>query len=402
MTRNKLCILPKLNDCGGNPKGKWFVYFSYRNPANDKIQRFRIFEGFAYCYTKKSKYEHADHLINKYSELLKNGWNPFNDGKAIYEDNLQYKAVARIYRKTRESNKTFNHCSNMFLPEVKGMADKTYKNYVSKFRTFEAWLTKSGFAGNDINTISPTIVKDFFLYLINDQKLARITVMKYHQMLGKMFDWCVTQKFIKASPMQNLPQTTRENDQAPRPIHEDDIKKLTQKIKQLDRQLWLVVQLEYYCFLRPGNEIRLSQISWFDLTRSRITIPKTLTKTRQNKIVIIPKQLREYLVSDWKLPQFPSDYFVIGKNGMPGTEPLSENNLRNRFNKIRDDLNLPKEYKLYSFKHTGNIRCADAGIPAYHRQRQNGHASMQSLEHYLKNKVGFESDELENNFPTID
>ncbi len=34
MTRNKICILPKLNDCGGNPKGKWFVYYSYRNPVN--------------------------------------------------------------------------------------------------------------------------------------------------------------------------------------------------------------------------------------------------------------------------------------------------------------------------------------------------------------------------------
>ena len=86
---------------------------------------------------------------------------------------------------------------------------------------------------------------------------------------------------------------------------------------------------------------------------------------------------------------------------MPGPVALGSNNLRNRFNIIRDSLNLPKEYKLYSWKHTGNARAADAGIPAYHRQMQNGHASMRSLEEYLKNKIGFTSDELKNKFPTL-
>jgi hypothetical protein len=86
---------------------------------------------------------------------------------------------------------------------------------------------------------------------------------------------------------------------------------------------------------------------------------------------------------------------------MPGLKPLGENNLRNRFNIIRDSLNLPREYKLYSFKHTGNARTADAGISMYDRQRQNGHTSMRSTEQYLKNKIGFKSEKLENDFPTL-
>jgi len=220
-------------------------------------------------------------------------------------------------------------------------------------------------------------------------------------MLERLFNWCVKQKHLKISPMQDLPDTTRENDQAPRPIHEDDINLLVQKIKETDKQLWLTVQLEYYCFLRPGLEIRLARISWFDLSRGIINIPKQLVKTRQDKVVIIPKQFREHLKNEWKLHLLPKDYYLIGQNGIPGPKPVGNNNLRNRFNVIRDSLNLPREYKLYSWKHTGNARAADAGIPAYHRQKQNGHSSMRSLEAYLKNKIGFQSEELVNKFPSL-
>jgi len=402
MKRNKICILPKLNDCNGDVKKQWFIYYSYRNSANNKMTRFRVYDGFTESRTKKAKYEHAEVLIKKYSDRLKSGWNPFeDDSDALYEDNLRYATIARLFHDARAGNKTFNYYSNLFLPEVKGMADKTYKNYVSKYRTFDAWLLKNGFAGNDIHTISPDIMRDFFLFLINDEKLARITVMKYRHMLERLFDWCIKKGYLKESPMKDLPDTTRENDSAPRPINEADINELVQKIQKEDRQLWLTVQLEYYCFLRPGQEIRLARISWFDLARGVIRIPKHIVKTRQEKVVIIPNQFRQQLLKDWQLHLYPSDYYLIGPNGIPGPRPLGSNNLRNRFNIIRDDLALPKEYKLYSWKHTGNARAADAGIPAYHRQMQNGHSSMRSLEEYLKNKIGFRSEELQNNFPSL-
>jgi integrase len=80
---------------------------------------------------------------------------------------------------------------------------------------------------------------------------------------------------------------------------------------------------------------------------------------------------------------------------------VGQNNLRNRFNVIRDRLQLPESYKLYSWKHTGNSRAEDAGIPMAARQRQNGHLSMRSTEQYLKRKIGFRSEEIQHNFPSI-
>jgi integrase len=402
MKRNKICILPKLYDCGGDQRKQWFIYYSYKNPANNKMVRFRIYDGFTECYTKKSKYEHGEKMVKKYADMLTAGWNPFADEpKVIYEDTLQYSAATRIFKGMRSGNKNFNYYSNLFLPEVKGMADKTYKNYISKFRVFEAWLTKKGIEGNDIKSIDQAIMKEFFLYLINDLKLARITVSKYKHMIERLFTWAIQNNHLKVSPVQNLPETTRTNDKAPRPINEADIEKLINEIKANDPQLWLSAQLEYYCFLRPGLEIRFAKIGWFDFSRSVINIPKEVIKTSENKTVIIPAQFREYLLHECKMNLFPSNYYLIGQNGIPGPAHLGSNNLRNRFNIIRDRLNLPKEYKLYSFKHTGNSRLVDSTIPMYHIQKQNGHSSMRSTEEYFKNKIGFKSDELKNSFPTL-
>ena len=77
MKRNKICILPKLNDCNGDVRKQWFIFYSYRNPANNKMIRFRIYDGFTENRTKKAKYEHAEILIKEYSDRLKSGWNPF-------------------------------------------------------------------------------------------------------------------------------------------------------------------------------------------------------------------------------------------------------------------------------------------------------------------------------------
>lgn len=401
--KTKIAILPKLYDANGNIRKKWFVYFSYRNPADNKMTRFRIFEGFGTLYTKKERYAHADMLLMKYTQMLESGWNPFEEDRngAIYNDNLRYATVARVFSNSRSGNKTFNYYSNLFLPEVKGMAKKTYDNYVSKYRIFDAWLLKHGYAGNDITTISTEMVRQFFFFLINDEQLAKITITKYKHMLERIFDWCVDNKYLRKSPMQDIPTTSRKNDQAPRPIHEADIDKLIKKISETDRQLWLTVQLEYYCLLRPGLEIRFARVKWFDLARGVINVPAEVVKTSESKVVIIPEVFRKELMEDWKLHLFPPDYFIIGKNGVPGPEPVGQNNLRNRFNVIRDSLELPKEYKLYSWKHTGNSRLVDTNIPLFHQQKQNGHASMRSTEEYLKNKIGFKSDELKYNYPPI-
>lgn len=174
---------------------------------------------------KKAKNAHAEKLTQEYIYRLQNDLNPFDTGlrKAVYEDNLRYAATIRLFKERRSSNFTLNYYSNQFLPEMKGMADKTYRNYVSKFPTFDAWLSRNNMANNDFTYITPAIMQRFSLYLINDEELARITLKKYQHMLERLFDYVCEKKYFRVSPMQDLPDNTHENDQAPRPINEAHI-----------------------------------------------------------------------------------------------------------------------------------------------------------------------------------
>ena len=45
MERVKLITLPQLNDCGGDIKKRWFVYYSVKDPRTGKMKRFKYYKG---------------------------------------------------------------------------------------------------------------------------------------------------------------------------------------------------------------------------------------------------------------------------------------------------------------------------------------------------------------------
>ena len=73
----------------------------------------------------------------------------------------------------------------------------------------------------------------------------------------------------------------------------------------------------------------------------------------------------------------------------------------NHFDKIRKLINLPRDYKLYSFKHTGNVMAVKAGIGLKELQMQNGHHSLDQLNAYLRQMIGTESEALRTKGPII-
>ena len=64
-------------------------------------------------------------------------------------------------------------------------------------------------------------------------------------------------------------------------------------------------------------------------------------------------------------------------------------------------MNMPMEYKMYSWKHTGNIRADDSGIPRRELQNQNGHTTIQTTEVYMKNRRGVRSENIIERFPEL-
>jgi integrase len=399
--RQKLVILPKLNHCGGDPAKQWFVYYSCRNPKSGKMVRFRVYDGFTDL-SPKEKYQHAKQLIDLYSERLKAGWSPFTDtSEALYTDHIDYKTVADLYGNKRAGNNTLRPAISAFLEELQpGVSVATFQTYQSKFRIFALWIEKQGLAGNDLATINNSTIKDFFWFLIRIRKLSGNSITKYRRNLNALFDYLYKRKIILINPVYDIPICDRINDQAPRPISRDDIDRFRKELIK-DPELWLAVQFEYYCALRPGHELREMKIKDLDLVAGTVRVSRSRAKNRHERVVTIPSQLLEQLRGFYHLQKYGKELYVFGKGGCPGHQPIGKNKLRYKFNAIRKRLGMPYEYKFYSWKHTGAIEADEANIPTKDISRHLGHESLKSTDAYFRNKKPGISRAIRDNYPSL-
>jgi len=170
-------------------------------------------------------------------------------------------------------------------------------------------------------------------------------------------------------------------------------------IKKKDPQLYLATMVEYYCFLRPGTELRLLKVKDIDFKGGTIQVTQDHAKNGHKRIVTIPSQLL-LIMQELGIDRADKSLYVFGRTKRPDREPCSVNMLRYRFNKHRDKLGLPKGYKLYSFKHVGATMLHNSNTVSLRDiMTQLGHSRLASTEHYIKKHAGFIDKRIRDQFP---
>jgi integrase len=183
-------------------------------------------------------------------------------------------------------------------------------------------------------------------------------------------------------------------------IPPDQLKPLLDDIRKDDKQLFLACLIEYYCFIRPGRELRLIKGENFDLNNGTIRIASSVAKNGRQRIVTMPTQLIE-ACSDYGIGKTDPSLYVFGKNKGFDTTPVSVNMLRYRFNQFRDAHKLSKGIKLYSMKHTGATTLHNSKVVSMiELMGQLGHHNLTATQHYLKKRTGLVNAEIRNNFPS--
>jgi integrase len=401
MARQKLIILPKLCNCNEDPDKQWFVYYSCRDPHTGKMVRFRHYDGFTGI-PVHARIEHARQLIEMFSTRLRSGWTPFTDDtQAVYNDHIDYKTVAEMYGSRRSGNNTIRLWTSRYLDSIiQGVRHSTYLTYKSKFRIFIFWLEREHVVMNDIATIDNKLIVLFFKYLIDERILSHESIGNYTELLINLFAYFKKQKLILYNPVFDIPVCNRINDQAPRPIQREDIEVFKKEI-QKDPELWLAVQFEFYCSMRPGHEIREMKIQDIDYLAGTVHIGRLNDKTGKDRMVTIPKQFLEVIRKVYDLQKYNREFYVFGKGGCPGPVAIGKNKLSYKFRKIRIKLKMPTEYKFYSWKHTGMVEADEAGLPIKAISNQAGHTSINTTNIYFQNKRPAISKAVKNSWPDL-
>lgn len=391
---------PVIKNYNGDLSKDWYVYFSVYDPNQGKMIPIKKYEGLKNITDLTARNIAAVKLKEYWESKLASGWTPWFSGDVVYTSQLEYQKRNAAGIRKCYSKRSFDYLATKYFNEkiaVRKFADKTNGSYKSKLRQFGLWLEQQNLHDTDISKINHAVILQFFRYQIIDLNRNRLTCEKYLQVLRSFFDYvCVTN-----NPVHNVDLPVYIETDTNRPITVAHRKILYTEIAKTDIWLWLAVQFISYTFVRCGRELRNMKVGWIDFDNGRLAIPPYFGKNRDICRIIIPDHFLNELKFKYYLHLINKEYYIFARNGVPGPEMIGHNTMRNRFNRIRDRLNLPKSYKFYSPRHTAAKMASDANIPIKHLQQQMRHKNLETTDKYISKLQGFESDNIKYQFPEL-
>jgi integrase len=406
--RRKEIILPKIYEpSDGSIKG-WFIYFSIFDDFTGKMKRTRRYEGFTKCKSIDECRTNAQRLVDEYTQKLNNGWTPWKDKQVIWSDNLVYSDIAKQRKPLRRTKKTISYWCSLYLDTNKNTwAKGSFDHARSELRIFTEWLKRNKLNEIDVSEFTKINAHDFFAYLESDKDLDSkpkkplrgATKNNYAITVRGVWKLMRIKHPLIPDPWSEIPKYAKKTIPQ-RPLKRGVISVLKTYFEKNDPQIWLACQFMYYCFVRP-KEMRFMQIKHLDLFEGKITLFADITKGGKSRTVEIAAEFLELLWEKYELNKFPEDYYVFTAECKPGKKPISKNYFWNHFDKARKELNIPKDYKFYGWKHTGAVRAIKAGASIKDIQQQMGHSDIKITDEYLKSMSGYESEFFKKKMPGI-
>lgn len=396
-TRKNDLILPQLRQS----KGKFYISYSCYRPQWDRMVRYKIHSGLMGCTSADQAAEIARPILNEYTLKLKNGWRPWDSEQFHYDDLCDYSAIRNRIGAHRFDSRQIRKCVSEFIKNKRAeVSQKTMESYVSKLRLFCMWLENSEkYRKLKLYQITPEVIHDFFIYLINKRKLDRLTIEKYKINLSQLFKFCVDQGYIKSSPVQKIPKPPKTKDMAARPLSDKHLGLLFRCIEKNDQQFFLACMFQFFLCCRPGNELRLMKIEDVNLSNRTVHIREETGKTGA-RIITIPEALIN-VCQNYHLEAYPADNYIFTIRNIPGPVPVGKNYFNRRFREFRDRLNLPNGYKFYSLKHTASGKLLESGATIVEVMSHLGHKDFESTIHYIRRHFGSRSEKISSFRPDV-
>lgn len=173
-------------------------------------------------------------------------------------------------------------------------------------------------------------------------------------------------------------------------------RRLLEAIDEQDSELGLFVRFLYYCFIRP-RELRALRVGDILLEEGEIRVPGQASKNSKTQFVVIPDAFRPWLDCLYDRP--PGEYLFPSDTDK--SKPLGKNTMYRRHQKILAALGFGEGYMLYSWKHTGAVMAAKAGISIKELQLQLRHHSLDETDKYLRQMGVKDLSRLKENFPSL-
>lgn len=358
----RLPVFRQTKDCD-------FVEYYAFNPAIGKLGRKRIkvnqIKG------TRARKEYVRGIIDRLTDKLTHGWNPFIeeyntsemmlvstalDEFAAYNERMKSEGTYR--KQTYDGYKSFVNCVREFTVRPGNIITYLYQfdtKYVNK------------------------ILDDVFLV----RQLSATTRNNYLGFLNVFFNYHKEKGHVSVNPCENIKKIPRRMLKKQRQIIPSElIGEMADYLKIHDPLFLLACYLLYYCFIRPQELCRLT-IGNLNLESQTIFIRGDQAKNRKDEFLTIPVKIKDYILS-LGLLSYPNDWHIFSSGMKPGLNEILPMRFREHWDSMRKVLGFSDTYKFYSLKDTGITELSDKKISNITIRDQARHSSLAITDIYTR------------------
>ncbi|MCV9929041.1 tyrosine-type recombinase/integrase [Flavobacterium sp. LS1R49] len=371
LTYKKLYSSPSIYDAKGDLSKRWYVYYSFRNPETEKLERQTpIYSGVNQFKTVKERREAIKILAKAIETILENGYNPYDDSISV--DELKKYSIPDAVTFALDLKKN-------------SLKENSYRDFRVRIKSFEKWLLSNGYENRYITSVNKKAAIGFLNDVLTatspkNRNNTRANLSMFFQTLED--NDIITDNFIKKI---NVLKSTPERNKTFSTEQEKDI---LEYLLKNDTLLLLFIQFVSLNHLRPIEVVRL-RIKDINIKDRLIYVR---AKNKPVKTKIIPEILLNELP---ELNKYNGESFLFTPKGIGFDWTTNETDKRgyfgDRFKKVKDSLKLSKDYGLYSFRHTFITKLykelVKNSTPNEAKSKLmliTGHTTMSALEKYLR------------------
>ncbi|AXG70037.1 site-specific tyrosine recombinase XerC [Kordia sp. SMS9] len=361
---------PKIYTGKDDLSKRWYVYFSYRNPTTEKLERQPPIYGEANkLKTKTDRLAYLATIRKVLHQMLKKGYSPFEDAQTTDKRLLEKSKVASTKKQTRNSiksqrqNYTVKEAMEFALSQkLPNWSKKTSSTFTGHYNKFMLWLKDNKLESLDINELKKRDVS-LFLNTIKKtqtkkQKLnnnvpdvvSPKTRNNYKATLSILFSQLADDEIIPYNFVEKI-KNVKSKPKKNKAFSKEQIIAIREYLDKHDPYLRVFMQFMSYAFLRNIEVCRL-KVKDIDLQAKRLYVR---SKTSPLAIVPIIGEL-ENVIKKMNLENFAPDDYLITRYKHPAEWGIDEiykvNYFSAKFRKVRETLNLDNDYTLYSTRHT--------------------------------------------------
>jgi integrase/recombinase XerD len=289
------------------------------------------------------------------------------------------------FLKENENHRLAIDLMNGFLDKIQQSVktgesrEDTYRSYKSYINIFITWLDNNNIKNISISDINQSNVIEFLEWIYYDKKVSSQTYNNYLMFMVLFFNYCKKRGFIIENPAEKIARKKTTKKQ--RKYIPTDIRvKIFEWVKEWNPAYLMFLYMIYYHLIRP-KELSLLTIGQIDFTNSLIHISAQQSKNHKEQSVRMVDVVRDALIKH--IGDAPVDYYLFSKNCKPGKDPVPPKYFSDLWLKIRKELSLPLEYKMYSLKDNGITDLLTAGVPAVKVRDHARHSDIGTTQRYV-------------------